>query len=107
MDAQTESIVFAIQSVLSGVRNPTPSTSVLYENITQIITIVSSIVAVCKDNIPPASAQQGQELLNELSEHANNLSEVQALAELTKESRQTMAKSSFAIANAMKGLMKL
>ncbi|XP_006460875.1 hypothetical protein AGABI2DRAFT_221147 [Agaricus bisporus var. bisporus H97] len=107
LDAQTESIVFAIQSVLSGVRNPTPSTSVLYENITQIITIVSSIVAVCKDNIPPASAQQGQELLNELSEHANNLSEVQALAELTKESRQTMAKSSFAIANAMKGLMKL
>ncbi|KAF9453965.1 hypothetical protein P691DRAFT_790378 [Macrolepiota fuliginosa MF-IS2] len=107
LDAQTESIVYAIQSVLSGVRNPTPSTSVLHENITQIITIVSSIVAVCKDNIPPASVQQGQELLSELSEHANNLSEVQALAELTKESRQTMAKSSFAIANAMKGLMKL
>jgi hypothetical protein len=68
---------------------------------------VSSIVAVCKDNIPPVSTQQGQELLSELSEHANNLSEVQALVELTKESRQTMAKSSFAIANAMKGLMKL
>ncbi|KAF5351618.1 hypothetical protein D9756_007499 [Leucocoprinus leucothites] len=107
LDAQTESIVYAIQSVLSGVRNPTPSTSVLHENITQIITIVSSIVAVCKDNIPAASAQQGQELLSELSEHANRLSEVQELSELTKESRQTMAKSSFAIANAMKGLMKL
>lgn len=68
---------------------------------------MSSIVAVCKDNIPSASAQQGQELLTELSHRAEELSEVQALTELTKESRQTMAKSSFAIANAMKGLMKL
>jgi hypothetical protein len=42
-----------------------------------------------------------------LSEHANKLSEVQAMSEVTKESRQIMAKSSFAVANAMKGLMKL
>lgn len=62
---------------------------------------------MCKDNIPSGSVQQGQELLSELSEHANRLSEVQEMTELTKESRQTMAKSSFAIANAMKGLMKL
>lgn len=106
LEAQTESIVFAIQSVLSGVRSPTPSPT-LNENLTQIITIVSSIVAVCNDNLPPASAQQGNEILRELSEHANKLSEVQAMPELTKESRQVMAKSSFAIANAMKGLMKL
>lgn len=106
LEAQTESIVYAIQSVLSGVRAPTPSPT-LMENITQIITIVSSIVAVCTDNLPPASAQQGNEILRELSDHANKLSEVQALPEVTKESRQIMAKSSFAIANAMKGLMKI
>ncbi|KAF8971065.1 hypothetical protein BDZ97DRAFT_1724181 [Flammula alnicola] len=106
LEAQTESIVYAIQSVLSGVRSPTPSPT-LNENLTQIITIVSSIVAVCNDNLPPASAQQGNEILRELSDHANKLSEVQALPEVTKESRQIMAKSSFAIANAMKGLMKL
>jgi len=106
LEAQTESIVYAIQSVLSGVRSPTPSPT-LNENLTQIITIVSSIVAVCKDNLPPASTQQGGGILQELSEHANKLSEVQALPEVTKESRQIMAKSSFAIANAMKGLMKL
>jgi protein SPA2 len=98
--------VYAIQSVLSGVRNPTPSPAI-NENITQIITIVSSIVAVCKDNLPPAHAQQGSEILRELSEHATKLSDVQALPEVTKESRQIMAKSSFAVANAMKGLMKL
>ncbi|KAJ2931253.1 hypothetical protein H1R20_g5821, partial [Candolleomyces eurysporus] len=106
LEAQTESIVYAIQSVLSGVRGPTqPQT--LNDNLTQIITIVSSIVAVCNDNLPPASVQQGNEILRELGEHANKLSEVQALPELTKESKQIMAKSSFAIANAMKGLMKL
>ncbi|KAJ7188573.1 hypothetical protein C8R46DRAFT_25023 [Mycena filopes] len=106
LEAQTESIVYAIQSVLSGVRSPTPSPT-LNENLTQIITIVSSIVAVCNDNLPPATAQQGNDILRELSEHANRLSEVQALPEVTKDSRQVMAKSSFAIANAMKGLMKL
>ncbi|KAJ7125010.1 hypothetical protein C8R44DRAFT_703005 [Mycena epipterygia] len=106
LEAQTESIVYAIQSVLSGVRSPTPSPT-LTENLTQIITIVSSIVAVCNDNLPPATAQQGNDILRELSEHANKLSEVQAMPEVTKDSRQVMAKSSFAIANAMKGLMKL
>ncbi|KAF8070406.1 hypothetical protein FPV67DRAFT_1017824 [Lyophyllum atratum] len=106
LEAQTESIVYAIQSVLSGVRSPTPSPT-LNENLTQIITIVSSIVAVCNDNLPPASSRQGNEILRELSDHANKLSEVQALPEVTKESRQIMAKSSFAIANAMKGLTRL
>lgn len=106
LDVQTGAIVVAIQSVLTGVRSATPSPS-LNENLTQIITIVSSIVAVCKDNLPPNSVLQGNDILRDLSEHANRLSEVQALPELTKESRQIMAKSSYAIANAMKALMKL
>ncbi|KAI0031844.1 hypothetical protein K488DRAFT_78811 [Vararia minispora EC-137] len=105
LEAQTESIVYAIQSVLSGVRSPTPSPT-LAENLTQIITIVSSIVAVCSDALPSNNVQ-GQDILHDLSEHANKLSEMQALPEITKESRQIMAKSSFAIANAMKGLQKL
>ncbi|KZV75957.1 hypothetical protein PENSPDRAFT_599275 [Peniophora sp. CONT] len=105
LEAQTESIVFAIQSVLSGVRSPTLSPT-LTENLTQIITIVSSIVAVCSDALPPNSSQ-GREILRELTEHANRLGEMQGLPEVTKESRQVMAKSSFAIANAMKGLQKI
>ncbi|OAX41205.1 hypothetical protein K503DRAFT_685940 [Rhizopogon vinicolor AM-OR11-026] len=106
LEAQTEAIVYAIQSVLSGVRSPVPPLT-LNENVTQIITIVSSIVSVCRGNLPPGSAQQAAELLRELGEHARKLSEVQSLPEVTKESRQVMAKSSFAVANAMKGLMKL
>lgn len=96
----------AIQNVLSGVRSPNPAPA-LNENLTQIITIVSSIVAVCSDNLPPTSAQQGAELLKDLRVHAETLQDVQQSPEVTKESRQVMAKSSFAIANAMKGLMKL
>ncbi|KAG9311997.1 hypothetical protein JVU11DRAFT_7269 [Chiua virens] len=85
LEAQTESIVYAIQSVLSGVRTPIPAPT-LNENLTQIITIVSSIVAVCSGNLPPASAQQGTEILEQLSEHAKKLQDVQALPEVTKDS---------------------
>ena len=84
LEAQTESIVYAIQSVLSGVRAPTTSPA-LNENLTQIITIVSSMVAVCNNKLPPVSARQG-EILRGLSEHANKLSEVQAILVVTKES---------------------
>ncbi|KAK0460896.1 uncharacterized protein EV420DRAFT_1619444 [Desarmillaria tabescens] len=105
LEAQTTAVIDTIQSVLSSVRSPTPSNN-LNENLTQIITIVSSIVAVCNDNLPPAHYKQGTQLLAELTEHANKLSEVQS-AEVTKESRQIMARSSFAVANAMRTLSKL
>ena len=105
LEAQTESVVFAIQAVLSGVRSATPPPT-LGENVTQIITIVASIVAVCKDNLPGGAAS-GREILRELSGHADKLSEALEQPELTKEARQVMAKSSFAVANAMKALGKL
>ena len=74
-----------------------PKTPSIHQNFIQI-TILSSIVAVCNDNIPSASARQGNKNLQELSKHANKLSKVQ---EVTKESEKIMAKSSFAVANAM------
>ncbi|ETW86391.1 hypothetical protein HETIRDRAFT_432748 [Heterobasidion irregulare TC 32-1] len=78
LKAQTVSSVYAIQSVLSGGRSLTPSPT-LNENLTQIIKIVCSIVAVCHNNLPPASAQQGNDILRELSDYTNKLSEVQAM----------------------------
>jgi len=97
----------AIQNVVNGIRSPSPPPT-LGENITQIITIVASIVAVCKDNLPPSSAQQGREYLKQLSDNANKLSELQAGPPDTimKESRQ-VAKLIFAIANIMKSLGKM
>ena len=108
LEAQCESLVYAIQSVLGSVRatNPQP----LDEHLTQIITIVSSIVAVCNESIPFA----GREILKELSQHCDRLSEVQVSMGggngnniPNKETRQIVAKSSFAVANAVKSLMKL
>ncbi|EJT96676.1 hypothetical protein DACRYDRAFT_102761 [Dacryopinax primogenitus] len=107
LEAQSESIVHHIQTVLSGIRSGAKA-SELNEGLTQIITIVSSIVAVCKDSLPTASARQGQELLRELSEHCNTLSEAQVIGgEVNKQMRQAMATASFGVAKALKELMKL
>jgi hypothetical protein len=59
LEVQTELIVYAIQSVLSSLRAPTPLPS-LNANLAQIITIVSSIVVVYNYNLSPASTQQGK-----------------------------------------------
>ncbi|KAH9962506.1 hypothetical protein BGW80DRAFT_1545542 [Lactifluus volemus] len=85
LEAQTESIIYVIQSVLLGMWSPTPSPT-LNENLTQIITIMSSIVAVCHDNLPASQTRKGSDIQRELSEHANQLSEMQTLPEVTKES---------------------
>ncbi|TDL24387.1 hypothetical protein BD410DRAFT_719748 [Rickenella mellea] len=109
LESQSKSIVHAIQiviSAISGVRTRTlKPTPMLNENLTQIVAIVSSIVAVCKDSL--GSAQQGRDVLRELSDHAHQLSKLRDEAVLTRESRKVMARSSFAIANAMKKLMTL
>jgi hypothetical protein len=92
--------------VLSAVRAPVPPVS-LNEHLTQVITIVASIVAVCKDSLPPStSGQTVNQLLRDLSENCDKLSELQA-QEKTKETRQSMAKASFAVANAMKLLLRI
>lgn len=79
----------------------------LDENLTQIITIVSSIVAVCQDSFPTGSSQRGGEILRELSDNCNKLSEQQSATEITKTTRAAIASASFGVAKAMKELMKL
>jgi protein SPA2 len=103
---QSESIVYSIQSLLAAIRRGA-QVHELNENLTQIITIVTSIVAVCKDSLPAASVQLGTEILHDLSENCNKLGEMQSLSEITKTTRQAMASSSFGVAKAMKELMKL
>ena len=104
LKAQSDAIGGAIQNVVSGIWSPTPPAA-LDENITQVITIVTSIVAVCKDNFPPDSAQQGREYLEQLSDNANKLSKLQTGPPDTiiKEPGQ-VAKAVFTIATIMKSL---
>lgn len=106
LDAQSESIVLPIRNLLSAIRAGAGA-SELDENLTQIITIVSSIVAACKDSLPAASAKQGKEILDNLSDNCNRLSELQSQGEINKQTRQAMASSSFAVAKALKELRAL
>lgn len=106
LDAQSESIVLPIRNLLSATRAGAGGAE-LDEHLTQIITIVSSIVAVCKGNLPSASANQGEEILRQLGEHCDKLSELQSQGEVTKQTRQAMASSSFAVAKAIKELRAL
>lgn len=106
LEAQSEQLVQSIQAILNAVRNPSPSVE-LNDNVTQIITIVSSIVAVSRDSLPQSSYSRGLTILNTLSEHCNKLSETQSERTISKDGRQVLAQSSFAIASAVKELMKL
>lgn len=106
LDAQAQSIVLPIRTLLSAIRAGAGAPE-LNENLTQIITIVSSIVAVCKDSLPAASARIGEDVIQQLSDNCNKLSELQSQGEITKQTRQAMATSSFAVAKAMKELSAL
>ena len=95
------------QNVLSAIQHPTHPLA-LNENVIETTTIISNIVAGFNDKIPQAVHAQGVEILRELSEHANKLSEGQSsMPEVSKELGQTIARSSLAVANVMKGLMRL
>ena|SRR5882724_3806729 len=106
LEAQTESTVCAIVNILIGVRARSPPPT-LNENLTHIITIVSSIVTICNDNLPLSSAHQGHVILGELCKHADKLSEVRGMPEVTKESRRIIAESSLGVVITTKDLMKL
>ncbi|KAG9120557.1 component of the polarisome [Ceratobasidium sp. 392] len=106
LEAQSESIAFSIQALLSAIRTGAQGPEI-NENLTQIITIVSSIVAVSKESLPRGGVKQGLEIIGLLTEQCDRLSELQGRAELSKQERQTMASNSFGVAKAMKELMKL
>lgn len=106
LEAQSESIAFSIQALLSAIRTGAQGPEI-NEHLSQIITIVSSIVAVSKESLPRAQAKQGMEIIAQLTEQCGRLSELQGKPELTKVERQTMASNSFGVAKAMKELMKL
>ncbi|KAF8308269.1 hypothetical protein DL93DRAFT_2171228 [Clavulina sp. PMI_390] len=106
LDAQSESLVYNIQTLLSAIRRNV-AVGDLDESLTQIITIVNSIVAVSKDSFPASLAERGQEILAELNDHSTKLKEMQNSGEITKTTRTAMATASFGVAKAMKELMKL
>ena len=62
LEARSNAIALGIQNAVTGIRCPTPPPT-LGGNIAQIITIVTSAVAVCKGSFPHNSMQQSREHL--------------------------------------------
>ncbi|GAA5859755.1 hypothetical protein JCM1840_006439 [Sporobolomyces johnsonii] len=112
IENQTEAIVHSIQSLLSAIRSGAQG-SQLTENLTQIITIVSSIVAISKEALPDHSRHEGDAILQDLTDHCDKLSEMQSQSDggaghqgaaFTKQTKQAMASASFGVAKSLKQL---
>ncbi|GAA5917079.1 hypothetical protein JCM6882_009488 [Rhodosporidiobolus microsporus] len=114
IENQTEAIVHSIQSLLSAIRSGAQG-SELSDNLTQIITIVSSIVAISQAALPPHAREEGNAILDDLTTHCDKLSEMQNASHgggngadaFTKQTKQAMAAASFGVAKHLKALNSL
>ncbi|CEH11846.1 SPA2 PROTEIN [Ceraceosorus bombacis] len=107
IEVQTESIVHAIQSLLSAIREGATGVQ-LSENLEQITTIVSSIVAISKDNLPTGPrAAEGERILAALLSDCEKLSEMQSKPVFDKATKRTMASASYGVAKGLKALNSL
>ncbi|GAA5995031.1 uncharacterized protein JCM10292_004496 [Rhodotorula paludigena] len=108
IENQTEAIVHSIQSLLSAIRSGAQS-SELNDNLTQIITIVSSIVAISQEALPAEARGEGDAILQDLTTHCDKLSEMQShdAGAFGKQTKQAMAAASFGVAKQLKALNAL
>ncbi|EPQ26795.1 uncharacterized protein PFL1_05773 [Pseudozyma flocculosa PF-1] len=103
IEVQTEAIVHSIQALLSAIREGAQGVQ-LNENLTQITTIVSSIVAISKGNLPVKSRAAGERILSELTDHCEKLSEMQSHPSFDKTTKASMASASYGVAKGLKAL---
>lgn len=106
IEVQTEAIVHSIQALLSAIREGAQGVQ-LSENLTQITTIVSSIVAISKGNLPAKSKAEGGKILDELTDNCEKLSEMQSHDTFDKSTKSTMASASYGVAKGLKALNAL
>jgi exosome complex RNA-binding protein Rrp42 (RNase PH superfamily) len=108
IENQTEAIVHSIQSLLSAIRSGAQGEQ-LNENLTQIITIVSSIVAISRNALVPPAQEEGEQILSDLTDNCDKLSELQQAGSsvFTKQVKQSLAASSFSIAKGLRELNRL
>ncbi|KAH7098298.1 hypothetical protein BKA62DRAFT_376181 [Auriculariales sp. MPI-PUGE-AT-0066] len=109
IEQQCDSILQAVSGVLANVR--APAATGVGDNVSQIIALVGSVVAVCNGPDAGALPPRAKTLARNLGDHADQLSNAAprggSNGELSKEARQAIAKSTFEIAGAVKELVKL
>lgn len=112
IEVQTEAIVHSIQSLLSALRDGAQGPP-LNENLTEITTIVSSIVAISRDNLPQATtyrrpmAVEAQRILAELTDNCDRLSDMQSNTTFDRAAKSVMASASYGVAKGLKALNEL
>lgn len=113
IEVQTEAIVHSIQSLLSALREGAQGVQ-LNENLTQITTIVSSIVAISQDHLSRSTsprhgviAQQAERIFADLSENCDRLIDMQSNASYDRTTKSIMASASYGVAKGLKALNEL
>lgn len=106
LESQTEAIVHSIQSLLSAIRGGIQGQQ-LDDHLTEIVTIVSSIISMSQENMSPSLRQQGADVFRELSNNCDKLKNLQQThdgAMFDRQTKQAVAAASFAIARSLKQL---
>ncbi|CAG8615166.1 4062_t:CDS:2, partial [Cetraspora pellucida] len=116
LERQTESIVQAIQTLLTAIRNGSFGKE-LTDNINTITTIVLNVIAVCRDSFRSNNVPQsvrGDVILKELEDSIDKLDEMRESITNNREdflnnraSKQRLASASFEIAKFTKELVGL
>ncbi|WFD21048.1 component of the polarisome [Malassezia caprae] len=112
IEVQTEAIVHSIQSLLSALREGAQGVQ-LNENLTQITTIVSSIVAISRDHLPQVSARhpsmvtEAERIFADLTENCDRLSDMQSNETFDRSAKSIMASASYGVAKGLKSLNEL
>ena len=85
----------------------------LNENLTQITTIVSSIVAISRDHLPQATSRHGaiateaERIFAELTNNCDRLSDMQSNTSFDRSAKSVMASASYGVAKGLKALNEL
>ncbi|KDN47169.1 hypothetical protein K437DRAFT_267943 [Tilletiaria anomala UBC 951] len=103
IETQTKEIFNSISALLSAIREGAQGVQ-LRENLTQIVTIVSSIVAISNDNLPASTHKEGMRILANLTENCDKLGEMQSLTVFDKTTKTHMASASYGVAKGLKAL---
>ena len=113
IEVQTEAIVHSIQSLLSALREGVQGPQ-LNENLTQITTIVFSIVAISRDHLPQSTsprhapiAAEAERIFAELTENCDRLSDMQTDTSFDRTTKSVMASASYGVAKGLKALNEL
>lgn len=115
LESQTEAIVHSITALLAAIRGGAQPIK-LQENLSQIITIVSSIVQILQDNLPSNLYEESKPTIQELSSNCDKLIELQNSADasgpggtqtFSKQTKQAMATASFGVAKSLKSINSL